>query len=220
MKRIKVISGLLAIMFTVSIFGLITDGFDDFIEGYKEGYNERKIMEEQGICVRSLYLHLKNKKGQLYPSEITNTLTNQTIPLQINAAKTLIPYTSESLPSWLSIYENILIISIIFIFGLLFAIPVLSYFIIISAVKGKILEQKNIKRCRKLGWFIVFIYIFELLTQSLEYLKAINLVDFSEYTLKWDYFDFPLLFLGLTILLVAEILNVSLKMKEEQELTI
>ena len=92
--------------------------------------------------------------------------------------------------------------------------------VIRAASKGNLIDLKVIKRIRKIGIILILFYIADILANTIDTLKAEYLVHFENYNFFIDFSGFGTLILGIVTLLLAEILHMTLKMKEEQDLTI
>ncbi len=224
MKRIKVISAVLALLFTAIVVHTLVEVILEAPQAFLEGWNSVKSNEENesahGLTQEYLYLNLQAKSGHRYSSVITGSQSNEELPFDISTGRVLVKVDGAKLPTWIVIFETLVLITMLYFLVAIIAIPVLFYFLIASTTKGNILTKKNVRHCRKLGWIVLSLYAFPTLFYLLNYFKSKHIVSFSDYTVQMEYADSSILFLGLLILLVAEILHVSLTMKEEQDLTI
>ncbi len=100
-------------------------------------------------------------------------------------------------------------------------IPVQTFKIVKSISKNVIFDTKNIKRIRNLGYALIILFFDMLLSQYLGSLTVKDLVAFKDYKISYiEIENTSYLLFGFASLLFAEILKISLKMKEEQDLTV
>lgn len=101
-------------------------------------------------------------------------------------------------------------------------IPVLAIKVVRSISKNEIFDMKNITRIRKIGYSLTLLFVVGLISNWLTSMTLNDLVSLENY--KISFFEIgdktTYLLLGLTSLLFAEILKISLQMKEEQDLTV
>ena len=85
---------------------------------------------------------------------------------------------------------------------------------------GNIFSAENVRSLNWLGIFLISVFFLLFLFDFLGYLSAKSLFAFSSYTIKMTLPDFLWAILGLSALLIAEVLKRAIELKEEQELTI
>ena len=191
------------------------------MEGAQEVMNERTALDDPPKSYeKTFHVNLKEKNEAGSSLTLREDVTNEALPVQIDSGSIQKTVLKSNIPAWLIIYEVIMTIGAFYFLFAIIAVPVLFYLIIGSVTRGRVLEQKMLGRCRKLGWFVVSLYVYLFLFKLYLYLEAVSAISLADYVITFKYVDFELLFLGCLILLVAEVLNVTLKMKEEQDLTI
>lgn len=85
----------------------------------------------------------------------------------------------------------------------------------------RVFTPENVRLLRRLGWALVGIWLFSFLFAYVDYRMISALIDFEDYELTFNGVSFLLyLMAGVFALLGAEIFNIGLQMKEEQDLTI
>jgi hypothetical protein len=97
-----------------------------------------------------------------------------------------------------------------------------------TTIAGNPFEQANIKRIRIIGWTVIISQAIKLILGLgfWFYLKSPVQINGSSVSLYWHSFEgifddtFGVTFLGLVILVIAEIFREGFKLREEQELTI
>lgn len=125
-------------------------------------------------------------------------------------------------PFWTLFVPGLITILLsISLLGLFTYIPILTYKVIRSIVKDNIFDMINIKRIRKIGYALLIAFLAALpiypLTQYL-YSFLFGISDISALGSIRD--DYSLCLFGLLVLLFAEILKLSLHIKEENDLTV
>ena len=89
-----------------------------------------------------------------------------------------------------------------------------------SISKNEFYSIKNIKRIKKLSYILLAIFALTLLTNYFRVIITNAYLQMKDYTACISDFNYSLLFMGLVILVLSEILRYTTSIKEEQELTI
>lgn len=211
-KKIKLYCIILSVIYISVVVYTIFREVASFSAGFNEGLKD--------IPRETLHVNLIPKSGGYsFPTSTTNIMDNQEMKMEIQCAKIMVFH-----PQKLPLPITIMYYAIIFLaFAILICtiwLPFLFFKIIRSASKGNIIDLKVIKRIKKIGIILVFFYVIDVLIYIVETLKAEYLVKLEHYNFFVDFSGFGTLILGIVTLLLAEILSVTLKMKEEQDLTI
>jgi len=219
-KKIKLYSIILALVY----FSLVIYSFYQGLESFQAGFNMGRE-SAMDISKSSLEIHHFKVKpvdgAYTYPELITNTKTGEQIKAETREYAVLMnaPFSSHSTLSFI-IKILQLLFSFVFIF-IFFCIPVLFFKTIRSIIKGNILNKGNIRRISALSWLLIGYYLLNLLLYNMgETYITKQLLQLDNYEVVSDYSDMTALILGIVTLLFAEILKLSLRMKEEQDLTI
>lgn len=110
--------------------------------------------------------------------------------------------------------------TVIFLFVIIY-IPILFFLIIKPILKGNILSTEVARRITRMGWILISLFAFMFLLFDLgDYIATKQMINLPGYEISLNPTDWTLLILGLVTLMLGEILKYSLKMKEEQDLTI
>lgn len=212
--KIKIYCILLTIVYMVIIANSAYQGSADFMEGFKKGASKDFSSEVY-------YLNLKPKEGKYtFHEQLKNEKDSQYISAEANRylIKTNSPY--NSIPSGLKIIKLVCIVFIVILaFSLLFS-PILFFSIIYSITKNRIITSSLILRARVLGWILLLFSIIDILYTINETMILRSIMEIENYQIVMGQPDYMMLVLGLVILILAEILKMSLKIKEEQDLTI
>lgn len=217
-KRIKVYSVVLALVY----FSMIIYGFYSGIESFQAGYNLGKNSLDSTKSLEIHHFKVKPQEGgYTFPESVLNVKTGNNIDIESRECMTLMSVPLDS-HSGISLIIRLaqLLFSFLFLFIFLF-IPILFFKMIRSIVKGNILNKSNIRRVTIIGWLLVAYYIMNLLLYNWgETYITKQLVQLENYDIVYDFSDMTALILGIVTLLFSEILKFSLRLKEEQELTI
>lgn len=217
-KRIKAYSVILAVVyFTMIILG-ICSGMESFKAGFDIGRDSARgktSLEIHHFKVRPLageYAH---------PETVLNLKTGDSIQIEGREYTALVSVPSGS-HSGMSLAIKIVqtICSFIFLF-IVIIIPVLFFKMIRAVVKGNILNRKNIKRVTTIGWLLLVYFLMNLLLYNVgEAYITKQVLQLENYKIVCDFSDMTVLILSIVALLFGEILKLSQRLKEEQELTI
>lgn len=214
-KKIKLYSIVLALVYFSMLIFSFYEGIDDFITGYKMGREGKRNIEIHHFKVTP------EAGDYSFPEEIKNLKTGKLVDAEPKEyiVQMQAPYESHSALSYsIKITQSIMAFFFIFIF---IRIPILFFNTIRSVIKGEILMIKNIKRIAAIGWFLIAYYVLDLTLYNIgEAYIAQQLVQIEGYNITFSFSDSTALILGIVTLLFAEILKLSLRMKEEQDLTI
>lgn len=212
--KIKIYCILLTIVYIAVIVNNAYQGSADFIEGFKKGSNKDFTSE-------IYYLNLEPKEGKYaFHEQIKNEKNNQYVSAEVNKYYIKTNTSYDSMPLELrGIKLTCFVFMVILSFGLLFS-PVLFFSIIYSITKNSIITSSLILRTRVLGWLLLLFSIIDILYTINETIILRSIMEIENYQIVMGQPDYMMLVLGLVILILAEILKMSLKIKEEQDLTI
>jgi len=224
-KRLKIITIIIGVVFAVSF---IDSSYRELIPGFKfgfsDGYKSGRNQEREVSVTRTFFLSLK-PEGRYYNFPTTTVVTTTLHQLPANAEiermRVRVSYTREQIPISIRIAENFY--GFFFVFITLFAaiqIPVQTFRIVRSITKNKVFEPVNVKRLRKIGYATLLLYIIFFLAGYFDYKIASYVVQVEGYLLQMGRGNVNLALLGLVILMFAEVLKVSVRLKEEQDLTV
>ena len=212
--KIKIYCILLTIVYIAIIVNSAYQGSADFMEGFKKGRNK-------DLSSEIYYLNLEPKEGKYaFHEQIKNEKDNQYILAEANKYYIKTNTSYDSIPSALKVIKlTCFVFMVILVSGLLFS-PVLFFSIIYSITKNRIITSSLILRTRVLGWILLLFSILDILYTINETMIQRSIMEIENYQIVMGQPDYMMLVLGLVILILAEILKMSLKIKEEQDLTI
>jgi hypothetical protein len=155
-----------------------------------------------------------------FPSSITNEKTGEKMQIEITRAIMFMKQIPDSIPFYvkiLKINSNLLI----FAFFALFAyLPFIASKIMKSIPKNEFYSIANINRIRMVSYVILLMFLFNFVGKLFKHIAATFYASLGEYKFIMREYNYSLLFLGLTILILSEILRYTTSIKEEQEFTI
>jgi hypothetical protein len=189
-------------------------GSADFMEGFKNGKDRNYTSE--------IYdLNLEPKDGKYtFQEQIKNEKDNQYVSAEVRSYLIKTNTSYSSIPSGLKIIKLVCLVSIVFlVLGLLFS-PILFFSIIYSITKNRIITSSLVLRTRVLGWLLILFSIIDIIYTINNTMILSEIMKIENYEIVMGQPDYMMLVLGLVILILAEILKMSLKIKEEQDLTI
>ena len=219
-KRLKIITIVVGVVFAVSF---IDSFYREFIPGFKagfsDGYNYGRNQGRGRPVTRTFFLSLKYEGGHY--SFPTTALRQLPVNSEIERIKVRATYTREQIPIGIRVAENLFKFFALFLF--LFAvirIPIHTFRTVRSITKNKVFDPVNVERLRKIGYAILLLYIIFFLINYFDYKVASYVVQIEGYSLQMGRGNVTFALFGLVILMFAEVLKVSVRLKEEQDLTV
>lgn len=217
-RKIKIYSIVLAVIYVSMITYHVFKGVDDFKAGFEMG----KSGAETDKHLEIYHFRVEPVKGRYtFPSAVMNLLTNKPMNIEASEYKVKLSATDNIIPKWISILNVLKTIFSLFVLIILIYIPVLFFSVIRSATKDRIIDGKVIGKIKRIGWLLIGFFIYDFVFfKLLEPITARYIIQFKDYNIVSDFSDLTVLILGLVTLIMGEILNISLRLKEDQELTI
>lgn len=219
-KKVKFYSVILAIIY-VSVFSYsLYEGVIGFIAGFKLG-----MTESASSADRSTPYVLSVKVRGLdnivsFPDELQDIVSGDIIKTESTELAVKLKSTILDNQPFLKILSGIRVLALFSTIILTIIIPFYFFSIVKLVTKDQIIDMKVIKKIRITGWLLVGIFTMSFMYTTVGYYIANTIIHLKHYKIIMDYSNYMSLILGVVILLLAEILHISLKMKEEQDLTI
>jgi hypothetical protein len=214
-RRLKVISIILGFVYLFVIGDFLYSEFRPIIITAVHK-NSAKVEKEH-----KLYLvYAVKPKDKLFsmPSRIQNIKTGQTVQAEFSIIKAVI--VNPQLPSWHWMFNAVSFLGIFLIAALIY-FPIQIYKIAHSIVKNDVFQMKNVKRLRRIGYALLFIFGYISVYGYMTIALTRGLIQMEGYNIVFKMTDtYSFLIFGIATLLFAEILQISHKMKEENDLTI
>jgi len=214
-KKIKIYSVVLAV-----IYGAVfMQGAWEFAQGFMMGINKGTSEMEAGVTGSIYHFMVRPHGGYAsFPETTINQITGQEVKIEANEYIFSV-VTSGSDKSALIIAVIKGLMSFVFV-GLVVYVFILFFKTIRAVTKDKIIDESVIRKIRKIGWIIIFIFSYRMIFYIADYCIAKETLKIANYEIIMDYSGYTTLVLGIVTLLLGEILKVSLYLKEEQDLTI
>ena len=216
-RRLKIITIVISIVYVAGI-GMRTY---NTMPGFADGYNESKIQAEKGIMnVMStngkFILFLKPENGHFsFPTMMLNELDGTPMKAAINTMIVEITNPKET------IVADICTVFLVFLgMFVMVMIPIQLFRVVRSITKNKIFDPTNIHKLRFIGYELLAFYAAKLIFNLIHYRISANVIRVEGYSLQVNWGNSSFVLLGLVVLIFAEVLKVSVQMKEEQDLTV
>jgi len=225
-RRFKILTIALSVIYMVMIGGYAQHMAAAFVDGFKKGFKAGLESAETGtVPTRSasgtFFLTLKPIDGfHTFPTTSRNQKDRQPMKVEIERMSVELSKVSELLPRGTITTDICTTFLTFFILFVMVFIPVQTFHILRSITRDKIFDLSNIRRLRFIGYALLAYYIAGFVVNILQYRIATNVVEVDGYKLQVDWGNTSLVFLGFVVLMFAEILKVSVTMKEEQDLTV
>ena len=224
-RRFKIITIALCVAYVAIIGGHLHRIIADFAYGVRIGFQEGRKSAENGSAVLStagtFFISLKPENGfHTFPTTLRNQLDRKPMKVEIEKMIVELSNAKEKLPpEWLIADSYITYISFVVLFVMIF-IPVQTFRILRSITRDKIFDTSNISKLRSIGYALLAYYITGLVVTFIHYRLAAIVVEVEGYKLQIDWGNTTLVILGFVVLMFAEMLKLSVAMKEEQDLTV
>lgn len=210
----------------LSYFFLIVNTFTSEWDDWQIAFNTKALGAQYNKWgdvigqhpVESYHFSIKAKKGfTSFPDSLVNLVSNQTIKAKYNEVYVIASPSKPVISK--GEFMSYTLLSLIFLIVSI-RIPIHFYKIISLIKRDFIFERKIIYLMRWLGLELLIIYIVMVLLLYLNYHIEYSQFSFSEYEIVMKSMDPIWIFLGIVVLMIAEILSKALIIKEEQELTV
>lgn len=216
-KKLKFYSLLLAVAYIIFFAHNIYEQGKYGVAAYKFGSREIKKLDHFQILGGNV---IPIEGPATFPTLMLNEKTGKEIRLEITEMMAFLFDVPENIPASIKIM-NISITILNYVVILLFLIiPFIVYKIMKSISKNEFYSKKNIARIKKLSFVLLAIFAVALIANCLGTAITNAYMQLKDYTACVKYFNYSILFMGLVILTLSEILKYTKFMKEEQELTI
>jgi hypothetical protein len=210
----------------VSIGGYIFREIADFIYGFRQGLKEALKSAEIGTmpslsATGTFFLSLKPVNGfHSFPTTMRNQMDRK--PMKAEFEKMVVEASDvrDQLPVGTQVADICSILLSFFALFVMVLLPVQTFRIVRSITRDKIFDPTNIRKMRLIGYALLSFYAATFIVNFLHYRIAAHVLEVDGYVLKMDWGNGTLVMLGLVVLMFAEVLKVSVLMKQEQDLTV
>jgi hypothetical protein len=167
------------------------------------------------------FLSLKPDNGfHSFPTTFQNHLDKKPMKVEIERMSVELLDAGKQLSREMQITNIFYFSLILFVIVAMIFFPILTFRIIRSITVNKIFDPSNIRKLRVIGYALLAYYFAGLIFSFLHYRMAASVVQVDGYSLQIDWGNSPLVVLGLVVLMFAELLQISVQLKEEQALTV
>ena len=225
-KRLKIISITFGVVYVVIIGGVIYNEMADFWLGFKRGFESAQIDKETKTItsvstIGYFYLTLTPTDGsRSFPDIMLNQLDGMPMKVEIENMVVGLSNAKELLPKGTVAIDVIMYVLAFFALFLMLFIPIQTFRIVRSITKDKIFNADNIRKLRFIGYALLTYFVADVIFNFLHHWIAARVIQVEGYVLRMSWENATLVLLGLVVLMFAEVLKVSVRMKEEQDLTV
>jgi len=226
-RRLKIITIALSVVYLASIGSEIYRGVTDFVYGFKigleEGLKSHAIGEMPSLSATgTFFLSLKPENGlRTFPTMMRNQLDRKPMKAEIERMVVEAKDVREQLPGGTFAADICSYFLAFFsLFVMIILIPVQTFRIVRSITMNKVFDPTNIQKLRVIGYALLTYYAANLVFNLIHYRIAARVIYVDGYGLQMDWGNITLVLLGFVVLMFAEMLKVSVQLKEEQALTV
>ena len=225
-RRLKIITIAISIVYVASIGRYIHHEVADFVYGAQLGAKAALKMTETGeiptlSTIGVFFLSLKPENGfRTFPSTMPNQLDGKSMKTEIEQMIVELTDVKDRLPRGTVAADICSIFLSFFALFVLALVPVQTFRVVRSITKDKIFDPTNIRKLRSIGYALLAFYIATFVVNFFHYRIATHVVHVDGYSLQMDWGNITLVLLAFVVLMFAEVLKVSVQLKEEQELTV
>jgi hypothetical protein len=225
-RRFKIITIAISVVYVAIIGRGIYREMADFMYGFRQGLKEGLISAETGItpslsATGTFFLFLKPEAGlRTFPTNLRNQLDRKPMRAEIEQMVVEASDIRERLPKGTLAADICSVVLSFFALFIIALIPVQTFRVVRSITLNKIFDPANIRKLRTIGYALLAFYLANFVINFFHYRVAKHVVQVDGYTLQMDWGDITLVLLGFVVLMFAEMLKVSVQMKEEQDLTV
>jgi len=221
-RRLKIITIAFSLIYVAIMGGQINRLLAEVIYGFKMGI---KIAETGDISTLSeispFFIYLKPINGyHTYPTTMRNHLDGKPMKVEIEQITVELTDVKERLPKWTATADIYMVALSFFAMFVMLFIPIQTIRIIHSITNNKVFDPTNIKKMRSIGYALLVFQITSLIYYYVHYSIASSVVNVEGYMLRMNWGNVSSVLLGFVVLMFAEVLKVSVQMKEEQDLTV
>ena len=225
-RRLKIITIAMSLVYVAIFCGFLGSVMVEFVQGFRQGFNEAwncDSKEEMSTLsdTRTFSLSLKPENGfHSFPSVIINQLDRKLMKAEIETVVVKMSDVKNKMPKSTLIAYVCSIFLYLFALFIMVLIPVQTLRVLNSVCRDKIFNPENIIKLRIIGYSSLALYVVNLIINFFDFRTALHVVEVEGYSLQMDWGNIYLVVLGLVILMFAEVLKVSVQLKEEQDLTV
>lgn len=208
----------IALGFTLNLYNNADDIALSFKDGWKSAEAQEKFDEGKTNMKQISYVKLKAKNDNQFLTAVKNNVTGQMDSIQVGSVR--IATSAGNIGNTL-LSSVIEIFSVPLFLGCLIGFWIVFLNIILAVNKGKAFDKKTDWKIKLMGIFSIGLYLAEWGITTANYLESSKMYKISGYDVSFNHYpSCYLLYLGIGMLIISQLLSIGRKMKEEQELTI
>lgn len=225
--KLNILSLLILLAFGGAVADFFINGLEDAQQGFVQGQQNANSSDQFASLTdqkNSLKQHspeyiyevrLRHTDLSNFTDTIYNTQNESYLPVQYNSLSIKTPRAQKQ--GWLSFLQG-LTVCVSSMAALTLLITFISLIVVIH--KSIIFAWSNVFRLRLMGYCTLAIYLGNMITHYIHNKEITALFSIPGYTIIKEQASYSLVFIGLGLILMAEIFAIGLRLKEEQELTI
>ncbi|MDR0542600.1 MAG: DUF2975 domain-containing protein [Dysgonamonadaceae bacterium] len=218
-KKLYVYGICLAIAYVIFIGHSLYEGGQLFVSGFKEGWSQACAPSHVQTFICGGDLTPVNGSAT-FPSKLLNLKTGEEARFEITQVLANLSQIPDSIPAYVKAMDIIRLILSFVIIALFIYLPFVVYRIMKSISSQDFYGAVNIKRIRKASFILLGIFFVSLLANICLVAVTNAYMQIEGYKASLKEFNYSLLFIGLVILVLSEILRYTTDIKAEQDLTI
>ena len=225
-KRLKILTIVFSIVYVAVMGGQLKHAVTDFVYGFKMGYQAGVRLVETGEKLSlaaggTFFLSLKPETGlRTFPTEMLNQADGSTMKAEIGCMVVELTDTRNKMTVRMFAADGIMMMLGLLGLFLIVFIPIQVFRVVRSITRDKIFDHANIRKLRSIGYAALAYYLASVVVFFLQYRIAASIIHIEGYSLKMDWGNTTLLLMAVVVMMFAELLKISVYLKEEQELTV
>lgn len=215
-NKVKIYAALIGFVYTIMVVAVGVAEFKEMKTGFNAGYNQR---DENNISF-IFEADVTHKSKDLVFAEKLESINAQEVRIEPRKMLMALDYPKGEIPTDITVrYMGILLFAILTLIIILY-IPFCFYQIARKTVVKEVLDQFVIKRITRIGWMLMIYFVSDVLVKVINYSATKKYLILADYDVVFPSISYNVLMLSVLALFLAQVLNMSLTMKEEQDLTI
>jgi hypothetical protein len=216
-KRLYFYAICLAVTYVVFVGHRLYVGSEAFVAGFKMGWSESQQRTELYVCGGSL----RPAGGTgTFPSRFLNLKTGSEGQLEITQASIRLSRIPDPEAVGVKLLTLAHALLSLMAMGFFVYLPFVVYRIMKAVSRGDFYGVDNINRIRKASFVLLGIFLATLSANTCMTAVMDAYMEMEGYHVAVEEFNYSLLFLGLVVLALSEILRYTKEIKAEQDLTV
>jgi len=203
--RVRVLNIVIALLLVFSFS-------HDFIRGFEEGWQSAEVGKKKNVSINLFFVSLRPTADL---KEIPASTSNGSAAF-VTISEASIALHNSPMPATKTVTDLAVVLLII---GIIIWLIVLIWKTTNSLSRGNVLTHQNIIRMRKIGFLLIAKEAIYIVSQNIDFHFLKSVVQLKGYEMVLD-ISYTQIIVGLIMLVLAEVLVLANRMREEQELTI